>query len=236
MSGSSSKTVSFLLLLLANARGEAAAAAATATDGNVTLSSPRERRVHMSYANYHRIKVPIHARLLDAMKDSGHPRHRGKTRHYEIETLDESSSISSLSVHEVSSMAVTAQTTYNFKNRELGMDSLNHFSILAHHAKDVMTILSVDKSSGRVRGLHRELGGKSRHVTNEDGGKLHIRSLEEVNNRKEWTCDAMRHEHNEKRSADLNSTSSAVAISSRNTDLRKRGSRNDGKLDDKNII
>ncbi|KAL3780992.1 hypothetical protein ACHAWO_007453 [Cyclotella atomus] len=196
--------------------------------GEIALPNRDLRKVYMPFANQHRIKVPIHNRLLDALKTADHPRHRGKTRHYEVETMDESSSISTLQLQEVVSMAITPQTTYNFK-RELDESALD-FSILAHHSNGHMTILSVDMQTGRVRGLHREVQGKTSHVTSGNGDTLHMRSLQEANNRKEWTCGAVSHDHGKKRAADSDSNSTwsdntdYETVDS--TDLRKRGPKN----------
>lgn len=206
--------------------------------GEIALPNRDLRKVYMPFANQHRIKVPIHNRLLDALKRADHPRHRGKTRHYEVETMDESSSISTLQLQEVVSMAITPQTTYNFK-RELDESALD-FSILAHHSNGHMTILSVDMQTGRVRGLHREVQGKTSHVTSGNGDTLHMRSLQEANNRKEWTCGAVSHDHGKKRAADSDSNSTwsdntdYETVDS--TDLRKRGPKNNGTFKDEQNV
>jgi hypothetical protein len=209
-------------------------ACAAATAEKNALQNRDLRKVYMPDANQHRIKVPIHTRLLDAMKSADHPRHRGKRRHYEIETMDESSSVSTLHLEEVDIMAITPQTTYNFK-RELDASAVD-FAILAHHTNEHMTILSVDRPTGRVRGLHREMHGKTRHITNENGDKMHMRSLQEVNNRREWTCDALSHDHDKKRAANFDSNSTwddrKYYTTVDSTDLRKRVPRNDGKRED----
>lgn len=194
------------------------------------------RKVHAPYTNYHQIKVPLHTRLLDAIEDVDRPRCRGKRRHYEIETLDESSSIATLNVQEVSRMAVTPQTTYNF-NRDLDPKAL-HFSILADHSKDHITIISLNRSSGRVRGLHRENGGRASHISNKDSNRLYMRSLGGVTDRKEWACGALHHKHTEKRSINENSTLSedessgvpGAPAAARITDSRRRNPTDAGKI------
>ena len=187
------------------------------------------QKVHMPHANLHNIKVPIHKRLLDVINDTGsRPMRSDKKKYYEIEMLDASSSISMLHVQEVTSMAITPKTTYNFK-RELDREALD-FSVLANRSHEQMTIISVDKSSGRVRGLHREADGETRHVTNEDGDRLHVRSLQEIHDRKEWTCGAIgighSHGRGKKTATDLNSSVGGSAVRSNN--LGRGGSNNDG--------
>lgn len=185
------------------------------------------RKVHMPYANQHRIKVPIHTSLIDAIrgKDPRHRRLKEQRRHFEIEALDESSSISTLLVQEINGTAINPRTTYNFK-RKLDADAID-FSILAHHSKEQMTILSVDKVSERVRGFHRVEGDVTRQITNQDGDRLHIRSLSEVSDRKEWSCGAMRHDHDKNSGADtpLNTDLQSVV---RSIDSSKLNPRNDG--------
>lgn len=177
----------------------------------INQDSSKLRKVHVPDTNQHRVNVPIHARLLDAIERNGDGQMimntKDQIRHFEIETLDESSQISTLHAKEVDRMAITRKTTYNFE-QTLDADAIN-FSILSHHSKEHMTILSVDKSSGRVRGLHHELvEGKTRHITNGDGDRLHLRSLRQVHDRKEWTCGAVGHDHersddNDKRHYDM---------------------------------
>lgn len=211
-----------------------ACAAATAEKNALQKQNRDLRKVYMPDANQHRIKVPIHTRLLDVMENVDHPRHRGKRKHYEIETMDESSSVSTLHLEEVDVMAITPQTTYNFK-RELDESAVD-FAILAHHTNEHMTILSVNRPTGGVRGLHREVHGKTRHITNENGDKMHMRSLQEVNDRREWTCNVLSHDHDKKRTANFDSNSTwdngKYYATVDSTDLRKRGPRNDGKCED----
>ena len=186
------------------------------------------RIVRMPYANQHRVQVPIDASLIDEIRNNNPKHRRLKTqrRHFEIETLDESSSISTLFVQEMDSMAITPRTTYNFKT-ELDMGAID-FTILAHHSQEQMTILSVDKVSKKVRGFHRAHGGISRHITNEDGDRLHMRSLPEVTDRKEWSCGAMKHDHDKSKGADYTHLNAEVQTVVRSIDSSKLSPRNDG--------
>lgn len=175
------------------------------TDIGGSLTIYDLQRVHVPNRNElrPRIKVPTQTRLLDAINDTTDERSqtrrrnndRTKQRQFSIEAHDQhSQSISTLNLNEVP-MAITPQTTYKFKSNR-NFDSANiNYSILASHSKDQMTILSIDKQSGRVRGLQRE-NGRAKYVFDEED-RLHMRLLEKVEREKEWTCGALTHDHEE---------------------------------------
>jgi hypothetical protein len=128
-------------------------------------------------------------------------------------------------------MGITSKTTYNFKNRQFDSDNID-VSILATYQSNErdMTILSVEKSTGRVRGLHREASsGKARHVGNGDDGRLHMRLLQEARERRDWTCGAVGHGHGRGEGVDLRSSwnkNAEFGSAARNKDLH--GSKTDG--------
>jgi hypothetical protein len=221
MNARSSKPLALLAAL-------ALLAQADPTDQTSTL--PKARPVPMPHANHHRIAVPTHRRLLDAIRTPVPHRHRNKLRHYEIEVLDESNTLSTLHLRQVKDTAVTPQTTYNFQSEWDGNVTNASNVLLAHRTEESMTILSVDPS-GRVNGFHHTImDGVTRHVTNfNDDGGLHVRSLQGGKNRKEWTCGAVSlgRERDEK-SVVWNSTWKDGWDAVRNSRFKRHDPRRDG--------
>eukprot|EP00804_Cyclotella_cryptica_P022548 CCRYP_009447-RA/>CCRYP_009447-RA protein AED:0.00 eAED:0.00 QI:44/1/1/1/0/0/2/93/240 len=165
------------------------------------------RKIHVPHFSElgDRIKIPLDTRLLDALHDyesasqwNRHIFEKKRLRRFEIETHAETTnSVATVQVQEVKNMGITSKTTYNFNSRQFDSGKID-FSILAsYHSKEQdMTILSVNKSTGRVRGIHREASsGKARNVGNDDDGRLRMRLLQEVRDRREWTCGAVGHGH-----------------------------------------
>lgn len=195
-----------------------------------TSTLPKARPVQMPHANHHRMAVPIHTRLIDAIRTPVPHRHRNKLRHYEIEALDESNSLSTLHLRQVKDTAITPQTTYNFQNEWDGNVTTASNVLLAHRTEEYMTILSVDPS-GRVNGFHHTIvDGMTRHVTNfHDDGGLHVRSLQGGKDRKEWTCGAVSlGRENDKKSVVWNSTWKEGWDAVRHSRFKRHDPRKDG--------
>ncbi|KAL3788808.1 hypothetical protein HJC23_006261 [Cyclotella cryptica] len=174
------------------------------------------RKIHVPHFSElgDRIKIPLDTRLLDALRDyesaSQWNRHifEKKIRRFEIETHDETTnSVATVQVQEVKNMGITSKTTYNFNSRQFDSGKIDISILASYDSKEQdMTILSVNKSTGRVRGLHREASsGKARNVGNDDDGRLRTRLLQEVRDRREWTCGAVGHGHDKGVGVDLRS-------------------------------
>jgi len=125
-----------------------------------------DRAHKLQNANAHRkrdrIKVPLGRRLVDAIDNDGQPNPSTTTRQFEIEVDDDTANGSHLIVEEVQRMAVTSQTTYSFhETREFNPDKINDIAILASNPKEVegLTMMSIDKSTGDVRGYKEEIRG-----------------------------------------------------------------------------
>ena len=159
-----------------------------------------------------RIHVPLGRRLADALaEENGHITHQNPhhgapkaRRRFEIEADDDTAphGYTSLFVEEVHQMAVTPQTTYTFhKDRDFNQDRIKDISILASNPMEHegITIVSIDKSTGEVKGLQRGLTGVTHQISHDfESDKLRIRrSLGEAIDKKDWTCDAVHTHHDD---------------------------------------
>ncbi|KAL7537232.1 hypothetical protein ACHAXR_007675 [Thalassiosira sp. AJA248-18] len=142
-------------------------------------------------------------------------------RRFEIEANDDTTTTNNdgatttiMYVEEINQMPVTSQTTYSFhKTRQFHSDKINDIVILASNPNDDkevvdgggggLTIMSIDKSTGDVRGIQRGNMGHTRQISmDHDSRKLRIRrSLsgdddDEVIAAKNWTCGAA-HAHDD---------------------------------------
>lgn len=150
-----------------------------------------------------RIRVPLGRRLADVITRHSNP--TTAPRRFEIEADDGTSNGAMLMVEEVQQMAITTKTTFSFhKSREFSADKLKDISILASNPEEVdgITIMSIDKSTGDVRGLRRGRTGHTHKISvdhnDDDGRKLRLtRSLDDGEiPAKNWTCGAA-HAHND---------------------------------------
>ena len=157
-----------------------------------------------------RIHVPLHRRLADAVASGGEGGSRGRTRRYAVEAdVDDGTGPSSgtrrpppatLLVRDVARPAVTERTTYSFASGTVDPSKAAGDVLLASDPGDGggLTILSIDRTTGDVRGVRRDHEGRSSVVSSDESHRIRMRSSaggEETGERRGWSCDvAHRHD------------------------------------------
>ena len=162
-----------------------------------------------------RIHVPLHRRLADAVVSGGEGGSRGRTRRYAVEAdVDDGTGPSSgtrrpppatLLVRDVARPAVTERTTYSFASGTVDPSRAAGDTLLASDPGDGggLTILSIDRTTGDVRGVRRDHGGRSSVISLDEAHRIRMRRSaggEETGERRSWACDAAHghdHDHGE---------------------------------------
>ncbi|KAL9178932.1 hypothetical protein ACHAXT_011905 [Thalassiosira profunda] len=175
-----------------------------------------------------RIPVPLGRRLANVLSSPQRTAHPQAARRFEVEADDDSPGGATLIVEEVQRMAVTSETTYSFhESRQFDEKHITNLSLLASNPKEVegLTILSVNKATGDVRGLRRGRTGDAHTIfTNRDDGhrKLQMRRTSGEMPEKDWTCGAAHahddyyHEHTRSSEGHLFQNSEVMQDSTKN--------------------
>lgn len=158
-----------------------------------------------------RIKVPLGRRLVDVLSDdNGSNPNTAARRRFEIEADNDTPphGPTKLMVEEVHQMAITPQTTYTFhaSRGEFNHNKIKDISILASNPKEHegITIMSINKSNGDVRGFQRGRTGHTHEISHDETtNTLRVKRAltgEEEVREKNWSCDtAHAHEDDVKR-------------------------------------
>ena len=169
---------------------------------------PHKLKSRSDRSNNDRIKVPLGRRLADSLAD-GIQQHDGSSsgpaiRRFEIEVETkhnhDNTTSKRLLVEEIHQTPVTSATTYSFhKDRSFNPSKIKDVTLLASNPNEVqgLTIMSVNKSTGDVKGIQRGKTGAARHIfMDHNSRKLQLKSSSSSTSVKEevaaknWTCGA----------------------------------------------